>query len=118
MSATVIPVTEIDTGEKGTVTTANLAAAMTVAVEHEPCLLHVKNADSTHALTIVASAGSGPAASAGDFTWGVAANSEGWICLPLSGEVCDDDGLVNLAVTVASGGALTSSTAAALALRP
>ncbi|HVX20896.1 MAG TPA: hypothetical protein VHB02_06095 [Acidimicrobiales bacterium] len=115
MSATAIPVTTIAKGGSHAAATAALAATMTIAVGHEPVLLYVHNADATHALTIEAAPGSGPSAVPAGFTWTVAANTDEWIVLPASGDVCDANGIVNLTVTVASGGALTGSKAGAIA---
>lgn len=113
--STVVPVTRIAKESSAVPTTAGLAASMTVAIADEPAILHIHNADSTHVVTVVAAAGTGASGGGGSFTWTVAGATDEFICLPSSGEVCDENGLIQLAVTVASGGALTSSTASVIA---
>lgn len=113
--STAVPITRVAKGSSAVATTAALAASMTIAIADEPAILRIHNADSTHVVTVVASAGTGPAGAGGTFTWTVAGATDEVICLPSSGEVCDANGLIQLAVTVASGGALTSSTASVIA---
>lgn len=113
--ATVIPVGAAKRGTLAAVTPASLAATMTIP--NGPAhFLVVKNADTTHALTVALAPNTEASLAAGQAaTWTVPANSTGYIALPDSTGYVDQQGALDLTFTPASGGALTGSTAHVLA---
>lgn len=107
--ATAIPVTQLDRGALGAMTTAAVAAAMTLDLSGDDVMLHINNTNSTTALTVAVTLGTGPAASGPAISWSIPASTDKWIRMP------DSSTIGGSTATLALTGGTIAGTASALA---